>query len=104
MSAAFSSFPSRFSFTNTGKRSAPGSKAPASHCITFVLHAEREELRRRIATDPANPNSPWRLEHLDDYDATRSWHSQEAHVIDTTNLKPRAIAPQIAEAAGISGR
>lgn len=33
-----------------------------------VLHAGRAELTRRIASDPAMPNSPWRLEHLDDYE------------------------------------
>ncbi|WP_216903387.1 hypothetical protein [Nocardia alni] len=37
------------------------------------------------------PNSTWRLEHLDDYDAARSWHSQEAHIIDTTGYS-RATA------------
>ncbi|WP_374111122.1 ATP-binding protein [Nocardia sp. JCM 34519.1] len=62
----------------------------------FVLHAERDELLRRIATDPAKPNSSWRLEHLDDYDAARFWHGREAHVIDTTALQPRQIATVIA--------
>ncbi|WP_216894201.1 hypothetical protein [Nocardia alni] len=68
----------------------------------FVLHAERDELLRRIETDPTMPNSTWRLEHLDDYDAARSWHRQEAHVIDTTGLQPQEVAAQIATAAGLS--
>ncbi|MFI6779217.1 ATP-binding protein [Nocardia sp. NPDC050412] len=62
----------------------------------FVLHAERDELLRRIETDPAKPNSPWRFEHLDDYDAARAWHNREAHVIDTTSLQPRQVAELIA--------
>ncbi|WP_327099767.1 AAA family ATPase [Nocardia vinacea] len=65
----------------------------------FVLHAERDELLRRIETDPTKPNSTWRLERLDDYDAARSWHSQEAHVIDTTDLQPRRVAKLVATQA-----
>ncbi|MEU2035680.1 AAA family ATPase [Nocardia amamiensis] len=70
----------------------------------FVLHAERDELLRRIETDPSEPNSPWRLDHLDEYDAARQWHSQEAHVIDTTALQPREVATFIASEAGIAVR
>ncbi|WP_433684991.1 AAA family ATPase [Nocardia sp. CA-119907] len=66
----------------------------------FVLHADHRELLRRIQTDPSKPNSPWRLEHLDDYNAARSWHSQEAHVIDTTALQPRQVATLIATHTG----
>ncbi|WP_330255305.1 AAA family ATPase [Nocardia sp. NBC_00565] len=62
----------------------------------FVLHAERDELVRRIETDISKPNSPWRMDHLDDYDAARSWHRQEARVIDTTDLQPRQVATLIA--------
>jgi hypothetical protein len=62
----------------------------------FVLHAERDEMLRRIENDSDNPNSPWRLARLDDYDAARSWHSQEAHVIDTTGLQPRQVAKLVA--------
>ncbi|MEV0297571.1 AAA family ATPase [Nocardia sp. NPDC050710] len=65
----------------------------------FVLHAERDELLRRIETDPTTPNSTWRLEHLDDYNAARSWHRREAHVIDTTELQPRQVAKLIAAQA-----
>jgi AAA domain len=62
----------------------------------FVLHAERNELLRRIETDTTKPNSPWRLDHLDTYEAARSWHRQQAHVIDTTNLQPPQVAKLIA--------
>ncbi|MFJ4654838.1 AAA family ATPase [Nocardia sp. NPDC088792] len=62
----------------------------------FVLHADRDELLRRIETDSTMPNSTWRLEHLDDYDDARAWHHQEAHVIDTTDLRPSQVATLIA--------
>ncbi|WP_228834432.1 hypothetical protein [Nocardia abscessus] len=68
----------------------------------FVLHADRDELLRRIETDPGKPNSPWRLDHLDDYDAARTWHSEEARVIDTTGLLPRQVATRIAADAGVA--
>lgn len=66
----------------------------------FVLHADYHELLRRIHNDPSKPNSQWRLEHLDDYNAARSWHNQEAHVIDTTALQPRQVATLIATHTG----
>ncbi|WP_433522294.1 hypothetical protein ACQPZ2_34800 [Nocardia pseudovaccinii] len=53
-----------------------------------------------IETDATKPGSAWRLEHLGDYDAARSWHSREAHVIDTTDLQPREVATRIADSAG----
>ncbi|MEU1209460.1 AAA family ATPase [Nocardia sp. NPDC005825] len=65
----------------------------------FVLHAERGELLRRIESDPIMPNSSWRLEHLDDYDEARSWHRREAHVVDTTKLRPPQVAERIAAEA-----
>ncbi|WP_157124893.1 TniQ family protein [Nocardia pseudovaccinii] len=68
-------------------------RVPLHH---FVLHAEHDELLRRIETDPTKPNSSWRFERLDDYNAARSWHNQEAHIIDTTDLQPRQVAKLIA--------
>ncbi|WP_433666467.1 ATP-binding protein [Nocardia sp. CA-136227] len=62
----------------------------------FVLHAERDELLRRIESDPIMPNSSWRLAHLEDYDAARSWHRRVARVIDTTDLRPQEVAMRIA--------
>jgi hypothetical protein len=67
-----------------------------------VLHAEHDELLRRIETDPSEPNSRWRLDHLDDYDAARSWHSEEAQFIDTTALRPREVATLIANGAHLA--
>lgn len=69
----------------------------------FVLHAERDELVRRIQTDSSEQNSPWRLDHLDDYDGARAWHKHEAHIIDTTELAPRQIATLIATHLDIAG-
>jgi hypothetical protein len=65
----------------------------------FVLHADHDELVRRIETDPVMPNSTWRFDHLDDYNAARSWHNQQAHVIDTTTLPPRRVAELVAARA-----
>ncbi|WP_239003997.1 hypothetical protein [Nocardia panacis] len=62
----------------------------------FVLHADRDELIQRIQNDRVMGPSQWRFDHLDDYDAARSWHSRQAHVIDTTGLQPRQVAELIA--------
>ncbi|MFE5288758.1 ATP-binding protein [Nocardia sp. NPDC056611] len=69
--------------------------------LHVVLHAERDELLRRIESDPIMPNSAWRL---GDYDAARSWHRREAHVIDTTDLQPRQVAVRIAADAARTPR
>jgi AAA domain-containing protein len=62
----------------------------------FVLHAERDELVQRISADTVETSArQWRLDHLDAYEAARSWHSQEAHVIDTTGLQPPQVAKLI---------
>ncbi len=66
----------------------------------FVLHADRETLRRRIAGDTVlGPDSPFRLGHLEPYaEAARTWLHREAEVIDTTHLTPAEAALRIAEA------
>jgi hypothetical protein len=62
-----------------------------------VLHAEPDELVRRITTDTVETSArQWRLNHLDAYQAARSWHNQEAHVINTTDLQPPQVAKLIA--------
>jgi hypothetical protein len=64
----------------------------------FVLHADQETLRGRIATASVVP-SPFRLAYLDDYaDAVGTWLRDEAEVIDTTHLTPADAARQIADA------
>lgn len=65
-----------------------------------VLHAGRDELVRRITCDTVETTArQWRLDHLDAYEAAGAWHRQEAHVIDTTGLRPREVAARIAAAA-----
>ncbi|MGW7367952.1 AAA family ATPase [Streptomyces sp. NPDC054841] len=75
----------------------------ANHAIPvrhFVLHADQETLRERIACDTVlGPNSPFRLKYLEPYaEAARTWLHGEAEVIDTTHLTPAQAALQIAEA------
>ncbi len=63
----------------------------------IVLHAHRDELRRRIETDTASETAlQWRLDHLDAYEAACAWHRDEADVIDTTALNPAQVAALIA--------
>lgn len=66
----------------------------------FVLHADQDTLRARIAGDTVlGPDSPFRLEHLELYaEAARTWLHDEAEVVDTTHLTPAQAARRIAEA------
>lgn len=66
----------------------------------FVLHADRETLRRRIAGDTVTgPDSPFRLAHLAPYEeAARTWLHADAEVVDTTHLTPDRAARRIAAA------
>jgi len=75
----------------------------AEHAIPvrhFVLHADQDTLRERIAGDTVlEPNSPFRLKYLEPYaEASRAWLHREAEVIDTTHLTPSEAALRIAEA------
>jgi hypothetical protein len=73
----------------------------AHHAIPvrhFVLHADQETLRGRIARDDPIP-SPFRLKYLELYaEAARTWLHGEAEVVDTTDLTADQAALQIAEA------
>ena len=68
----------------------------AEHDITvrhFVLHADQETLRERIACDHVlGPNTPFfRLQYLESYaEAAEAWLHQEAEVVETT---PRGSRP-----------
>ncbi|MFF3492848.1 ATP-binding protein [Streptomyces sp. NPDC002795] len=66
----------------------------------FVLHADQDTLRARIAGDTVlGPDSPFRLHYLEPYaEAAHMWLHAEAEVIDTTHLTPAQAAQQIAEA------
>ncbi|MFF2996632.1 ATP-binding protein [Streptomyces sp. NPDC057950] len=79
------------------------SSSLAQHTIPvrhFVLHADQDTLRARIAGDTVlGPNSPFRLQYLEPYaEAARTWLHAEAEVVDTTHLTPAQTAQQIAEA------
>ncbi|MFF7847363.1 AAA family ATPase [Streptomyces sp. NPDC007910] len=66
----------------------------------FILHADPDTLRGRIANDTVlGPDSPFRLRHLEPYaEAARTWLHAEAEVVDTTHLTPDGVALRIAEA------
>ncbi|MFD9883441.1 ATP-binding protein [Streptomyces alboflavus] len=75
----------------------------ARHAIPvrhFVLHADQDTLRARIAGDTVlGPDSPFRLQHLEPYaEAARTWLHEAAEVVDTTHLTPDQVAQQIADA------
>lgn len=81
----------------------------AQHAIPlrhFVLHADQDTLRGRIAGDTVlGPDSPFRLQYLEPYaEAARTWLHAEAEVVDTTHLTPAQAALQIAEAIKSRGR
>lgn len=64
----------------------------------FVLHADQDTLRERIARSTPIP-SPFRLKYLEEYAAAaRTWLHDEAEVIDTTHLTPTQVAGLIAAA------
>ncbi|SDL40963.1 AAA family ATPase [Streptomyces indicus] len=65
----------------------------------FVLHADQETLRRRIAGDTVTgPDSPFRLAYLEPYaEAARTWLHAAAEVVDTTRLTPAEAARRIVE-------
>ncbi|MFJ1644766.1 ATP-binding protein [Streptomyces sp. NPDC088258] len=75
----------------------------AQHAIPvrhFVLHADQDTLRARIAGDAVlGPDSPFRLKYLAPYaEAARTWLHEEAEVVDTTHLTPDQAARRIARA------
>ncbi len=74
-----------------------GHGIPVRH---FVLHADQETLRGRIAGDTVvGPDSSFRLRYLQPYaEAARAWLHAEAEVVDTTRLTPGRVALRIAEA------
>jgi predicted kinase len=65
----------------------------------FVLHADEDTLRQRIAADTLLGPSGFRLRYLDAYrEAVSTWLQDEAEVIDTTHLTSAEAALQIAGA------
>jgi hypothetical protein len=64
----------------------------------FVLHADQDTLRARIAGASLVP-SPFRLQYLQPYaEAARTWLHEQAQVVDTTHLTAVQAARHIAEA------
>lgn len=65
-----------------------------------VLHADRDELVRRIADDSPLP-SDFRLAHVTPYaDAAATWLHDDAEVIDTTGVEPAEVAARLAALVG----
>ncbi|MEV4597547.1 AAA family ATPase [Amycolatopsis sp. NPDC049253] len=60
----------------------------------FVLHADRDELRRRIETDEPGIRQ-WRLDHLDAYEKALPWLGKSGTVLDTASTPPAAVARTI---------
>jgi chloramphenicol 3-O-phosphotransferase len=63
-----------------------------------LMHADHDELIRRIHNDPdvTEQARRWRLEHLVDYQAALAWLTDSAEVVDTTRLTPAQTAERIA--------
>ena len=65
----------------------------------FVLHADEQTLRQRIAKDDPDNLSAFRRGYLEPYaEAARTWLHAEAEVIDTTGRTPQQVAERIANA------
>ncbi|HKF00169.1 MAG TPA: ATP-binding protein [Actinomycetes bacterium] len=64
----------------------------------FVVHADEDELIRRIWHDRTVPQETqrWRLEHLAGYRAALGWLPGVAEILDTTRLTPAEAAREIA--------
>lgn len=74
-----------------------GYAIPVRH---FVLHADQDTLRARIAGDGVvGPDSPFRLKYLGPYaEAAGAWLHAAGEVVDTTFLTPEEAALRIAGA------
>ncbi|MFT4218102.1 MAG: ATP-binding protein [Micropruina sp.] len=65
----------------------------------FLLHADSDTLRQRIAGDTVLGPSEFRFSYVTPYaEAFRTWLSSEAEVIDSTHLTPAQAASAIADA------
>jgi hypothetical protein len=69
------------------------------HVRHFLMHADPDELARRIEQDQGLPEQTrrWRLEHLDTYRQALPWLNTCANIIDTTSRSPAQAAQEIAE-------
>lgn len=77
-----------------------GEKIPYLHVL---LHAEEEELRRRIAESDEHPGNPaasegtrkWRYAKLEAYRDAFGWLAADAHVVDTTFSAPEQVVQDV---------
>ncbi|MEV6904354.1 AAA family ATPase [Amycolatopsis sp. NPDC051372] len=63
----------------------------------FVLHANRDELLRRIEADEPSIRQ-WRLDHLDAYEKALPWLKKSGTVLDTVDTPPTEVARTISAA------
>jgi AAA domain-containing protein len=65
----------------------------------FLVHADPDELARRIDQDQGLPEQTrrWRLDHLPTYEHALPWLTACAELIDTTDRSPADAAREIAE-------
>jgi hypothetical protein len=65
----------------------------------FLVHADSDELARRIDQDQglSEQTRRWRLDHLPTYERALPWLTACADLIDTTNRSPTEAAREIAE-------
>ncbi|WP_420452920.1 AAA family ATPase [Ilumatobacter sp.] len=65
-----------------------------------LLECDESELRRRITADEVESQAlEWRLDHIAESRAARSWMADAADlVLDTTDVGPEAAADRIADA------
>ncbi len=68
----------------------------------FVLHADTDELRRRILGDTPQIQQ-WRLDHLAACEAALPWLREVGEVVDTDGVGPPAVARRIAGAVDAGG-
>jgi glutaredoxin-related protein len=63
----------------------------------FLVHANRDELARRIDKDQGLPEKTrrWRLDHLPIHERALPWLTACAKLIDTTNRSPTQAAREI---------
>lgn len=70
----------------------------------FVLHADHDELVRRIEGDTVETGArTWRLDHLRDYRDALGWLTGRARILDTTATTPAATVEHILRAVAESG-
>jgi shikimate kinase len=77
---------------------AQGFKRTPMDIFHVLLHVDSEVLAERIRADELEPKAcQWRLDHISDYEKSRSWMESAADlVIDATNLSVVNVAERIA--------